>query len=206
MGYKDTWPGVPARWVTEDNLHLTLAFLGNRSDEELVEISQLMLAVGERHNPFPLHITSIVYGPDSKKPKMIWALIEKSPELSGLQKDIETTLDFLKKVEMQDYVKKRIGELSGGQQQRVAIARALVNNPDIILADEPTGNLDSQAGKVVMETILKLNEKMEHTIILITHETYAASYAKRVIKLRDGIIESDQTVSKRHKMGDTYFK
>lgn len=92
LAYKEQWLEVPARWVGMDNLHLTLAFLGNRSDEELVEISQSMLAVGERHNSFPLQLTKIVYGPDAKKPKMIWALLEETPELSALQKDVETTL------------------------------------------------------------------------------------------------------------------
>jgi RNA 2',3'-cyclic 3'-phosphodiesterase len=92
LRYKESWPEVPARWVNKDNLHLTLAFLGNRSDEELVEISQSMLAVGKRHNPFLLQVTRIVYGPDSKKPKMIWALLGKTPELTKLQKDVETTL------------------------------------------------------------------------------------------------------------------
>jgi len=81
-------------------------------------------------------------------------------------------------------------QLSGGQMQRVAIARALINNPSIILADEPTGNLDTKTSKVVMETFQELNKK-GHTIILITHEHDIANYAKRVIALRDGLIESD---------------
>ncbi len=81
-------------------------------------------------------------------------------------------------------------QLSGGQMQRVAIARALVNNPSIILADEPTGNLDTKTSRIVMETFQKLNKK-GHTIILITHEKEIASFASRVINLRDGLIESD---------------
>ena len=88
-------------------------------------------------------------------------------------------------------------QLSGGEKQRVAIARALVNNPEVIFADEPTGNLDSKSGEVVMEIIQKLHNEMGHTVILITHETYTAEYAERIIRLRDGMIESDTNVLNR---------
>ena len=88
-------------------------------------------------------------------------------------------------------------QLSGGEKQRVAIARALVNNPEVIFADEPTGNLDSKSGEVVMEIIQKLHNEMGHTVILITHETYTAEYAERIIRLRDGMIESDTRVLNR---------
>lgn len=81
-------------------------------------------------------------------------------------------------------------QLSGGQMQRVAIARSLINNPSIILADEPTGNLDTKTSQVVMKAFQELNQK-GHTIILITHEPEIAAFAGRVISIRDGIIESD---------------
>jgi len=80
--------------------------------------------------------------------------------------------------------------LSGGEKQRAATARALVMNPQVIFADEPTGNLDSKSGKMVMETIQSLSETRGHTVILITHETYTAEYAHRVIDLYDGKIKS----------------
>jgi putative ABC transport system ATP-binding protein len=81
-------------------------------------------------------------------------------------------------------------QLSGGQMQRVAIARSLINNPAIILADEPTGNLDTKTSQIVMETFRELN-KQGHTIILITHELEIAKFADRVISIRDGSIEKD---------------
>jgi len=97
-------------------------------------------------------------------------------------------------------------KLSGGEKQRVAIARALVNNPEVIFADEPTGNLDSKSGKQVMEILQDLNEKRGHTIILITHETYTAEHASRIIKLFDGKIESDTPVKHRHHAHDGFEK
>ena len=95
-------------------------------------------------------------------------------------------------------------KLSGGEKQRVAIARALVNNPSIIFADEPTGNLDSKSGQVIMEILEKLNG-LGNTIILITHETYTAEHANRIIKLKDGAIESDEPVTKR-RAAETFVK
>jgi putative ABC transport system ATP-binding protein len=83
-------------------------------------------------------------------------------------------------------------QLSGGQMQRVAIARALINNPEIILADEPTGNLDSKTGEIVLETFKKLNENSGHTIILITHDHNVAAHANRIIEIKDGEIVSDR--------------
>ncbi len=97
-------------------------------------------------------------------------------------------------------------QLSGGEKQRVAIARALVNQPEIIFADEPTGNLDSKSGQAVIEIIQKLNQEKGHTIILITHETYTAEYAERIIRLHDGAIESDIRVENRKLDGKAFVK
>ncbi|CAB1240717.1 subunit of efflux permease exporting the starvation-induced killing protein (ATP-binding protein) [Ruminococcaceae bacterium BL-4] len=79
-------------------------------------------------------------------------------------------------------------ELSGGQQQRVAIARALINSPDIIFADEPTGNLDSKTGTEIMELLKKINHESDKTIIMVTHSADAAAYGNRIVSVRDGII------------------
>ena len=88
-------------------------------------------------------------------------------------------------------------ELSGGQRQRVAIARALVTNPSIILADEPTGNLDSKTGEEIMLLFNEIHGK-GNTIILVTHEEYIAEHAARIVRLKDGLVESDKTVEKRY--------
>jgi len=98
--------------------------------------------------------------------------------------------EAIEKVGLTDRMKHKPSELSGGQRQRVAIARALVNNPSIILADEPTGNLDSSTGAEIMSVFDQLHQA-GNTIILITHENDIADHANRVIKLKDGLVESD---------------
>ena len=102
----------------------------------------------------------------------------------------EQALEMLNRVGLADRSHHKPNELSGGQGQRVAIARALVNNPSIILADEPTGNLDSKTSVEIMEIFGKIQQQ-GNTIILVTHEENIANYAHRVVRLRDGVIESD---------------
>ena len=103
----------------------------------------------------------------------------------------QLAMDVLEQVGLSDRIMHKSNELSGGECQRVAIARALVNKPSLILADEPTGNLDSKTGEEIIEIMQRLYEQ-GNTIILITHEEYIAKHTKRIIRLRDGVIESDE--------------
>ncbi len=111
---------------------------------------------------------------------------------AGFNRDdqLKKARDTLSKVGLESRMNHQPSELSGGQQQRVAIARALVNNPSILFADEPTGNLDSQTGHDVMQLFHNLHQQGQ-TIILITHENEIAAEAQRIIYIKDGLIESD---------------
>jgi putative ABC transport system ATP-binding protein len=107
------------------------------------------------------------------------------------KKRIEIAMEVLEKVSLTDRSHHKPNELSGGQCQRVAIARALVNNPSIILADEPTGNLDSKTSIEIMD-IFNAIQAAGNTVILVTHEEDIANYSHRIVRLRDGVIESDK--------------
>ena len=108
----------------------------------------------------------------------------------------EIALEMLNRVGLADRSHHKPNELSGGQNQRVAIARALVNNPSIILADEPTGNLDSTTSTEIMNIFDKIQSE-GNTVILVTHEEDIADYAHRIIRLKDGVIESDRVNEKK---------
>src|SRR5947207_726122 len=110
---------------------------------------------------------------------------------------IERAKEALRKVELEDRMHHKPNELSGGQRQRVAIARALVNKPSIILADEPTGNLDSKTGNEIMALFDELH-RQGNTIVLVTHEHDIAEYAHRVIHIRDGIIAAEERKKKNN--------
>ena len=110
-------------------------------------------------------------------PKKRQALVEEAVKSVGLEEKL--------------YIE--AGKLSGGQKQRVAIARALVTDPNVIFADEPTGNLDSQSGLQVMEILESLHDK-GRTVILVTHETETARFANRIIRIKDGVVESDEKI------------
>jgi putative ABC transport system ATP-binding protein len=118
---------------------------------------------------------------------LIYAGINRSQRLEQARRALEN-------VGLGERMSHKPNELSGGQRQRVAIARALVNNPSIILADEPTGNLDSRTGEEIMELFEQLYEQ-GNTIIVVTHEEDIARHARRIVRLRDGLIESDGPVN-----------
>jgi putative ABC transport system ATP-binding protein len=105
----------------------------------------------------------------------------------------ERALELLKSVGLEDKINQRPTKLSGGQRQRVAIARALVNHPSIILADEPTGALDSKTGDLILNLLKDLHKKENVTLVMVTHEPYVANMAERIITVLDGKIKEEKT-------------
>lgn len=120
----------------------------------------------------------------------------------GARNRRQAAVEALEAVGLGDRIDHKPNELSGGQQQRVAVARALVNKPAIILADEPTGNLDTKSGVEVLKVFQELNEKQGITVIFVTHDPYIAQHTKRIVVLRDGRIISDQPVETQLRAGE----
>jgi len=120
--------------------------------------------------------------------------VELPMRYAGIEKKVrlERSNSALESVGLGDRIHHKPTELSGGQQQRVAVARALVNDPAILMADEPTGNLDSKSGKEIMELLKNLNQQRGTTLIIVTHDPMIAAQANRIIRLRDGLIEEDK--------------
>jgi len=121
----------------------------------------------------------------------VWENIVLPIGLDGKKVDTEYVMDIICRIGMEDKLKSLPNTLSGGQQQRVAIARALASRPAIILADEPTGNLDSASSEVVIHTLEEINKKMGKTILLVTHDPIIASSCDRIIFLKDGKVKED---------------
>jgi len=174
------------------------SFLGREinelSDEDMAHIRNK--GMGFVFQAFNLLSRSSVY--DNVEMPLLYSDVPASK-----RKDIVTAA--VESVGLSEKLYTEAGRLSGGQKQRVAIARALVNNPDVIFADEPTGNLDSKSGAQVMEIFEHLNN-VGRTIILVTHETYTAQFADRLIRIKDGRVESDEKVTERRKTAGDFFK
>jgi len=110
------------------------------------------------------------------------------PLLLNGSEDREKVFQYMKRINLDGKEDKYPYQLSGGEQQRVAIARALIHEPEIILADEPTGSLDSETGRKIMDLVQELTEEMNKTVILVTHESYIAEYADRIVRIKDGVV------------------
>ncbi|KAA3645136.1 MAG: ABC transporter ATP-binding protein [Bacteroidetes bacterium] len=161
--------------------------VGKLSDDELAEIRNKEIGfVFQTFNLLP-RSTAL----DNVSLPLIYAGFSKT------ERD-KRAMEVLTQVGLDDRVKHKPNELSGGQRQRVAVARAMVNNPSIILADEPTGNLDSKTSYEIMALFDEIHKK-GNTIILVTHEEDIAQHAHRIIRLRDGVIESDTLNENIHK-------
>jgi putative ABC transport system ATP-binding protein len=157
--------------------HLSGADVGSMSEAELAVVRNRRIGfVFQQFNLLP----SLTAGRNVELPLLYAGDNERGPK----------ALAALAKVGLADRVDHRPGQLSGGEQQRVAVARALVTDPDLILADEPTGNLDSMASGEILRLFQELN-RAGRTVVLITHEADVASYASRVVRFRDGTVQSE---------------
>ena len=120
------------------------------------------------------------------------------------QKMMDSAKAYAEKFQIDHLLNKNPYELSGGEKQRVAICRALINNPDLILADEPTGNLDSKSGKIVIEALRTINQEMKKTIVMVTHDPQMASNCRKIILLKDGVIL--ETLERGEKSQEEFYQ
>lgn len=120
------------------------------------------------------------------------------------QKMMDAAKAYAEKFQIDHLLNKNPYELSGGEKQRVAICRALINNPDLILADEPTGNLDSKSGKIVIEALRTINKEMKKTIVMVTHDPQMASNCRKIILLKDGVIL--ETLERGEKSQEEFYQ
>jgi len=170
--------------ATSGDYYLNGTNVSTLSDDELARIrNQKIGFVFQNYNLLP-RTTAV----DNVELPLIYA---------GAKQRHERAIAVLEQVGLGDRIHHRPNELSGGEQQRVAIARALINDPDIILADEPTGNLDTKTGLEIIGLFQKLNLERGITIIYVTHDPEIAEYTQRIIRLRDGRVVGDEKVSQR---------
>ncbi len=171
MGCRDT--------PTEGTYFLNGTNVGLLKDDELARIRNKEIGfVFQTFNLMP-RMTAL----DNVALPLVYAGIVKSER-------VERAKEVLKKVGLENRMSHRPNELSGGQRQRVALARAMVNNPSIILADEPTGNLDSKTSTDIMQLFQEIHQ-MGNTLIVVTHEEEVASHAHRILRFKDGLVASD---------------
>jgi len=180
---------------TKGEYRLDGKIIDNYSKEEIAQIrNQKMGFIFQSFNLLP---RATVF--ENIKLPLIYS---QTPE----KKWVNLVIEAISSVGLSHRLDYEASRLSGGEKQRVAIARALVNNPQVIFADEPTGNLDSKSGQIIMDIIQKLSIDQKRTVILVTHETYTSEYAERIITLKDGRMNSDRKVTERHIAGDKFHK
>lgn len=158
------------------------------SGEKISDMDKNKLAIFRRqYLGFVFQEFNLLDSLSLKENVMLPMILDKKPpeHMEKKVREVMSTFDIY------DIANKYPYNISGGQQQRVAVSRALVNDPDIIFADEPTGNLDSKSSKTIMECFEKMNKEMESTILVVTHDVFAASYCNRVIFIKDGKLNSE---------------